>query len=117
MTNTFQFEISDEASGLEAALGVAMRRFKKVTHFEYRDDGLCLKWGDGSNGAATKFPAPMDLHMVKALVLAWLEDQIVKHDNEDDVWYSTGFKMTGPGNDGWDYQVCVIKALSVEYHK
>lgn len=114
MTNDFSFTITDEASGLEAALGVAMREHKTVQGFRIDGPMLSLWWYSEDRDGVTSFPAPMSLEMTKAMILAWLADNKPKHDNDPDVHYGTGFRMTG---NAWDRKILDVVPFSVEYHK
>lgn len=116
MTDDFSFKIIDEASGLEAALGVAMRRHKMVKGFRIDEEGpkkLSLWWYFDDENVVTEFPAPMNLEMTKAMILAWLADNKPQHDYDPDVHYGTGFRMTG----GSGRKILDVSPYSVEYHK
>lgn len=114
MTDDFQFDITDEASGLGAALSVAMREKSTIKAFSTSSDVLSLYWLYDPHDATSEFPAPMDVEMTKAMILAWLSANRATHDNDPDVMYATGFRMTG---NGWGRKVCSITPVSVEYHK
>lgn len=114
MTNDFRFEIIDDASGLDAALFVAMKGSTKIKGFRVEGNVLRLySWVNDPN--ITEFPAPMDREMTRVMILAWLNENQADHGPQDsDVWYATGFKMTGAE---WSSLQLTVEPYSVEYHK